>query len=97
LGQTSLHLAAKGGHLEVVKFLLEDQADVLAVDHYGRNALDLTALKPVANIKTSINRIKVSCLLCHHKALLSFDKTGKLNFFDKIKQNTLNFLKNNID
>lgn len=38
-GVTALHVAAQGGHLEMVKFLLENGADVSHLDEAGRSAL----------------------------------------------------------
>lgn len=38
---TPLHLAAKSGQLEIVKFLLELNASLSATDAYGQNALEI--------------------------------------------------------
>ena len=39
-GRTVLHLAARGGNLEMVKYLVECGADINAKDKYGSTALD---------------------------------------------------------
>lgn len=43
-GLTPLMAAAKGGNLEIVRFLLERGADVNARNEYGKTALRLAAL-----------------------------------------------------
>ncbi len=40
-GQTPLMAAAEYGRKEIVHFLLDKGADILASDDYGRNAIDI--------------------------------------------------------
>jgi ankyrin repeat protein len=49
-GATALVLAAENGHIRSVKFLLEQGADIDAVDTVGRNALFMAAKYGKANI-----------------------------------------------
>ena len=49
-GATALVLAAEGGHIRPVKFLLEQGADIDATDTVGRNALFMAAKFGKANI-----------------------------------------------
>ena len=38
-GHTSLHLASENGHKEMVEFLLQEGADIHALDHWDYSAL----------------------------------------------------------
>ena len=47
-GYTALHLAAEDGHVDVVKVLLQNGADVNAVDSKDQTALQMAARWDVA-------------------------------------------------
>jgi len=49
-GQTPLMAAAEYGREEIVRFLLDKGADVLASDDYGRNAMDIARKHGKKNI-----------------------------------------------
>jgi len=43
LGQTALHWAAQNGHKDTVALLLENGADVNAIDNYGQTPFHISA------------------------------------------------------
>jgi len=47
-----LHLASKNGHLSVVKYLVDQGADISATDSNGRNLLDISNTKTFEFLKT---------------------------------------------
>jgi len=55
-GQTPLMAAAEYGHEEIVRFLLDKGADILASDDYGRNAMDIARKKGWQNIIEMLER-----------------------------------------
>ena len=68
-GSTALHIAAYHGHFEVVKWLIEQNADVHAVDRHGNTPLH-TAVQ-VGNTKS------VRCLLEHGADVTTKNDGGK--------------------
>lgn len=53
-GVTALHVAAQGGHLEVVDYLIEQKVDVSVADDAGRTPLTLAIKGSYSNVASSL-------------------------------------------
>lgn len=67
-GRTGVMLAAAGGHHGVIHILLAARADVNAIDHTGRTALDEACSKAHDDVAQQLKHRGARCaLLCPHK------------------------------
>ena len=60
-GATPLHMAAKGGHLNVIKYLLGVQADLHTVDNAGNNCLHFSAMSGNKDTFCHFEQLGVEC------------------------------------
>ena len=73
-GWTPLMKAAEGDHVEIVKLLVENRADLERTNHWGRTALSIAAAPPMG-APTAVNTLRY--LVEQGASQISVDNRGR--------------------